>query len=72
MLVGNKSDLDERYISFDDIRDKGEELGIRYFETSALPERRETIEEVFTEIAIMLCEQGLAPRQAKMSFKIQP
>ena len=47
VLVGNKCDLEERYISYDDIKDRGEELGIRFFETSALPEKRETIDELF-------------------------
>ncbi len=55
ILVGNKCDLEgERRISFDDMQDKANDMGLRAFETSALESRRGTIEELFSEIAAMI------------------
>ena len=62
VLVGNKCDLEDRYISFDDINLKADDLGIRFFETSAMPDKKETIEELFAEIAVALCDKKMQPR----------
>lgn len=71
ILVGNKADLEERHISFDDISDKAEELKIKFFETSAIPEKKSTIDELFTEIANLLVQKGTGPRGSGGSFKMQ-
>ena len=50
-LVGNKCDLDlERRVSFDELQEKAMELNIRGFETSALPDKKSTIEDLFSEL----------------------
>lgn len=49
-LVGNKCDLqNERRVSYDDLCDKAGDLDTLYFETSAMPDRRETITDLFSE-----------------------
>ena len=35
IIAGNKCDLDERYITLDDMNDKALELGVRSYEISA-------------------------------------
>ena len=50
-LVGNKCDLEEdRRVTFDDLLEKQQDYNIRGFETSALPERKSTIDELFSEV----------------------
>lgn len=52
-LAGNKCDLQsERRVSFDDLTQKSEELDCMYFETSAMADKRDTIEDMFNEIII--------------------
>ena len=51
--MGNKCDLDEdRRISFDDMCDKAQDNEIKAFETSALPDRKSTIDELFSEVIL--------------------
>ena len=69
VLVGNKCDLDARYIQFDDLAQKADDLSIQmYLETSALPERRETIDQLFTEIAVKLCEMQIKPKHPSVKL----
>lgn len=70
VLVGNKCDLDEHYISFDDMSQKAEDLGIKhFFETSAIPDRKDTIEQLFSEIAFCLCDQNVAPKRPSVRLE---
>ena len=62
VLVGNKVDLEvERRVDFDDLAQKADELDCEFFETSALPERRDTIEALFDHIILSL--DGLQQQQ---------
>ena len=55
VLVGNKVDLEvERRVDFDDLAQKADELDCEFFETSALPQRRDTIEALFDHIILSL------------------
>ena len=65
-LVGNKCDLEfERRITFDDLEDKKNDLGVRGFETSAL--KKTTIDELFHELIIELSKIKVVPKGTKLS-----
>ena len=73
MLVGNKCDLEtERRVMFDDLSDKAAELEVPYFETSALPDKKSTIDELFQEVVLQLSKKippvG-TPKNIKISTK---
>ena len=65
-LVGNKCDLEfERRITFDDLEDKKNDLGVRGFETSAL--KKTTIDELFHELIIELSKIKVVPKGTKLT-----
>ena len=60
IICGNKCDLEtERRVTFDDLQEKATELGTKYFETSALEEKKGTIFEMFGEISVLLCQSTM-------------
>ena len=60
ILCGNKCDMEgSRLVQFDDMKEQEAQLEFRRsFETSALPQYRQTILEMFNKIAQELHEQG--------------
>ena len=63
--MGNKSDLEfERRISFDDLKEKKNDLSVRGFETSAL--KKPTIDELFRELIIELSKIKVVPKGIKL------
>lgn len=71
ILVGNKCDLESgRHINYDDMMDKGTDLNVRCFETSCLDVKRSTVDELFNEISLMLCQVNVV-RNTSGSFKIK-
>ena len=69
IIAGNKCDLDERHITWDDMIEKAQDLGVKSFETSAMENKRSTINDLFAEISMMLVS-GQQPRGAGGSFKL--
>ena len=52
-LVGHKIDLGEdRRITFDDLLEKMQEYNCKGFETSAMPELKSTIDDLFNEVIV--------------------
>ena len=48
ILVGNKCDLEnERTVGWEELEDKAGEIGAKFLETSALQNKRDTIERLF-------------------------
>ena len=53
--MGNKCDLDvDRRVQYDDLQDKAGDLKLSSYETSALPDRRATVEELFNDLIVQL------------------
>ena len=60
-IVGNKCDLeDSRVVLFEDLQDKMQTYGCQGFETSAMTDRRPTIDYLFNTIIKDLAKKSVA------------
>ena len=72
VLVNNKIDLEnEMRVTYEDIMQKGDDLEIPFFLTSAIESRRDTIQELFKEVTRLIVERNTKARVDGGSFKIK-
>ena len=58
-------------VTYDDIMQKGDEIEIPFFMTSAIESRRDTIQELFREVTRLIVERNSKARVDGGSFKIK-
>ena len=72
VIAGNKSDLEsERMVSYEDMKDKASELEVVAFETSAIESRKNTINDMFTDITLMILKGNVNKVGVSGSFKVK-